>query len=172
MQRIITGGQTGVDTGAMDAALESGIETGGWCPPGCLNESGKIPDHYMLKETEAENSSLAPNLARSLRTERNVQEADAVLIMLPEVIQADEGTIWTLQYAIIKGKPLLQVDPTEHKSVAQVIEWLVRFNPKALNIAGPPESVAEGIGQLAYAFMMEVFSGLPTDKLPDQRLSD
>jgi hypothetical protein len=160
IKKIITGGQTGVDIGAMDAAIESGISTGGWCPPGCTNESGIVPAQYLLKETEAEMSSLAPEIARSLRTARNVEEADAVLIMLPEVIPADEGTIWTLQSAIIKGKPLLQVDPAEHKSVGRVIEWLTRFRPETLNIAGPPESHATGICLLSYAFMMEVFSGL------------
>jgi hypothetical protein len=32
--RIVSGGQTGVDRGALDAALGLGIPCGGWCPRG------------------------------------------------------------------------------------------------------------------------------------------
>ncbi|MCG6885904.1 MAG: putative molybdenum carrier protein, partial [Proteobacteria bacterium] len=38
--RIITGGQTGVDRGALDAALAAGIPCGGWCPDGRKAEDG------------------------------------------------------------------------------------------------------------------------------------
>ncbi len=32
--KIVSGGQTGVDRGALDAALSEGISCGGWCPEG------------------------------------------------------------------------------------------------------------------------------------------
>ena len=32
--KIITGGQTGVDRAALDAAMECAVEYGGWCPRG------------------------------------------------------------------------------------------------------------------------------------------
>ena len=32
--RVISGGQTGVDRGALDAALDLGVSCGGWCPAG------------------------------------------------------------------------------------------------------------------------------------------
>ncbi|WP_425480035.1 YpsA SLOG family protein [Aerolutibacter ruishenii] len=34
--RIVSGGQTGADRAALDAALAAGFECGGWCPEGRL----------------------------------------------------------------------------------------------------------------------------------------
>lgn len=31
-QKLVSGGQTGVDRAALDLALEIGIPCGGWCP--------------------------------------------------------------------------------------------------------------------------------------------
>jgi hypothetical protein len=47
---IISGGQTGVDRGALDAGLELGAPCGGWCPDGRKAEDGPIPDRYPLDE--------------------------------------------------------------------------------------------------------------------------
>ena len=49
---IISGGQTGVDRGALDAALSLGTPCGGWCPEGRLAEDGVIPDIYPLQVLE------------------------------------------------------------------------------------------------------------------------
>jgi Circularly permutated YpsA SLOG family len=49
MLKIISGGQTGVDRAALDAALKHGIDCGGWCPSGRLDENGIIPAHYPLQ---------------------------------------------------------------------------------------------------------------------------
>lgn len=49
--KIISGGQTGVDRAALDAALESGFPCGGWCPKGRTAEDGPLPSEYPLKET-------------------------------------------------------------------------------------------------------------------------
>jgi hypothetical protein len=48
--KIISGGQTGVDRAALDAAMKHGFECGGWCPAGRLDEFGRIPDRYPLRE--------------------------------------------------------------------------------------------------------------------------
>ena len=49
--RIISGGQTGVDRGALDAAMALGIAHGGWCPKGRRAEDGPIAEKYQLIET-------------------------------------------------------------------------------------------------------------------------
>jgi hypothetical protein len=40
MLRVISGAQTGADRAALDAALECGIEIGGWVPKGRKAEDG------------------------------------------------------------------------------------------------------------------------------------
>ena len=41
-QRIVSGGQTGVDRAALDWAIGQGIVHGGWCPRGRKAEDGPI----------------------------------------------------------------------------------------------------------------------------------
>ena len=44
--KIVSGAQTGVDRAALDAALESGVEAGGWCPEGRMAQDGIISEKY------------------------------------------------------------------------------------------------------------------------------
>jgi len=53
LEKIISGGQTGVDRAALDAAIRLGIPCGGWCPQGRKAEDGRIPDHYPLHEASS-----------------------------------------------------------------------------------------------------------------------
>jgi len=74
VKRIISGAQTGADRAALDVALALGIDCGGWVPRGRIAEDGIIPAQYQnLRETESADVQL--------RTERNVLEADATLIV-------------------------------------------------------------------------------------------
>jgi predicted Rossmann-fold nucleotide-binding protein len=73
LERVISGGQTGVDRGALDAAMLAGIPVGGACPKGRKAEDGLIPDRYPLTELASENYRV--------RTEKNVKDADATLIL-------------------------------------------------------------------------------------------
>ncbi|MFB6278673.1 MAG: YpsA SLOG family protein, partial [Salinibacter sp.] len=54
LQMIVSGGQTGVDRAALDAALAHDVPVGGWCPKGRRAEDGVIPDRYPLRETPSE----------------------------------------------------------------------------------------------------------------------
>lgn len=51
LEKIISGGQAGVDLAALDAAMALGIPYGGYCPKGRINENGKIPENinYLTK---------------------------------------------------------------------------------------------------------------------------
>jgi Circularly permutated YpsA SLOG family len=53
IERIVSGGQTGVDRAALEAALELAIACGGWCPKGRKAEDGTLPECYPLRESRA-----------------------------------------------------------------------------------------------------------------------
>jgi hypothetical protein len=141
--KIISGGQTGVDRGALDAAIELGIGHGGWCPLGRLAEDGRIPDRYQLHETDS------PEYA--VRTERNVVESDATLILFRGRIAG--GTELTLRLAKRHGRPHMAVDLDAAPEPAAVRRWLDHERVEILNVAGPRESQNPGIGALAREFL-------------------
>ncbi len=48
LKKIVSGGQTGADRGALDAALAFGFPCGAWCPAERSAEDGSIPQKYPL----------------------------------------------------------------------------------------------------------------------------
>jgi hypothetical protein len=71
--KIISGGQTGADRGALDAAIARGVSHGGWCPKGRRAEDGVISERYRLIETASH--------AYEHRTVANIENSDATLII-------------------------------------------------------------------------------------------
>ena len=148
-QKIISGGQTGVDRAALDVAISQGISHGGWCPRGRRAEDGVIDSRYQLQETEEGEYAV--------RTERNIQEADATLILCQSEPQG--GTRLTVQFARRHDKPCLIVRLDEKglvDSVDTARDWLDSLRPATLNVAGPRESQAPGIYAEAREFLEKV----------------
>lgn len=71
--KIISGGQTGADQGALDAAIELDIPHGGWVPKGRKTEASPLPAKYRLQEM--------PTASYKARTERNVVDSDGTAIL-------------------------------------------------------------------------------------------
>ena len=157
-QKIISGGQTGVDQAALDVAINLGIDCGGWCPPGRLCENGCIPSAYSLQETPSEKSDAAPGVNRSLRTEWNVRDADAVLVLLPNNLKTDKGSEWTIQCAGNYGKPILIIDPFAAKASTEIKLWLESISTRVLNIAGPSEGSCPGISEQTKNLLWAAFT--------------
>jgi hypothetical protein len=135
LQKIISGGQTGVDRAALDVALARGLACGGWCPKGRLAEDGKIPLRYPLTET--------PHRRYRERTEWNVRDSDATLILATG--KPTGGTKLTEFFARQLGKPCFRVDFTHPPDALWLKEQLATGEIQSLNIAGPRESTEPGI---------------------------
>jgi hypothetical protein len=157
--RVISGGQSGVDRAALEAAEACGLERGGWCPPGRESEAGPIPAHFPLRETPVERSPRAPDVPRSLRTEWNVRDSDATLLLRPASVGApDPGSDWTAACAALLGRPCLVCDPGAPDVAAQIARWLGAHPIRTLNIAGPSETSCPGIEASARALLVAVLS--------------
>jgi hypothetical protein len=146
--RLVSGGQTGVDRAALDAALAAGIPVGGWCPRGRLAEDGVIPDHYPLTET--------PEPDPAQRTAWNVRDSDGTLILHRGPLAG--GTALTATVARREGRPLLQIDLGSAPVPQAIDAWLASQGVRVLNVAGPRESEAPGIGAAALALLMRLLA--------------
>jgi Circularly permutated YpsA SLOG family len=157
LKKIISGGQTGVDQAALNAALVLRINCGGWCPPGRICENGRIADHFPLAETPYERSKAARDVPRSLRTEWNVRDSDATLIVMPEDLNGDKGIDWTLKCVETYEKPSLIINPYDDDSLIKIKEWLGKLKISILNVAGPSEKTYPGIGIQSYNLLLRAF---------------
>jgi hypothetical protein len=144
--KIVSGGQTGVDRAALDVAIELALEHGGWCPRGRKAEDGPIPQHYRVTETES--------AKYAVRTERNVLESDATLVLCRGPLVG--GTRFTWVLAQRHGRPCRVVDLAAQPDPAVTARWLDGLSGTVLNVAGPRESQAPGIGREAADFLRRV----------------
>jgi hypothetical protein len=137
---VWSGGQTGVDRAALDAALDRELPIGGWVPRGRLAEDGQVPARYgQLREADS------PEYAT--RTRLNVQDTDATLVL--RMGPATGGTRETMESARGLGRPLLEIDleATDPAGAARtVLPWLEDLlttrSSLRLNVAGPRASQA------------------------------
>jgi predicted Rossmann fold nucleotide-binding protein DprA/Smf involved in DNA uptake len=127
-QKIISGGQTGVDRGTLDACLNNDFPCGGWCPKGRLAEDGILSDKYPLIEMKEREYSF--------RTRQNVIDSDGTLILSSGKMTG--GTLLTKQIANEFKKPVLIIAPATNTQ--NIIKWLIKNDIKILNVAGPRQS--------------------------------
>lgn len=146
--KIISGGQTGADRGGLLAAMDLGLQHGGWCPQGRIAEDGVIPAKFNLVETASR--------AYMPRTAANVSHSDGTVIfqfgntMTP-------GSRLTRNCANIRSKPWLLVR-LDHFSAAPGLAfraWLEEHVILVLNVAGSRESRAPGIEGCTRDFLVE-----------------
>ena len=137
---IRSGGQTGADRGALDAARAMGVPICGWCPPGGLAEDmphapGLLSRYPELKEGKA--------LGYVQRTAWNVRDSHATLIIAPAGVEPRSGTDMTARFAEHYGRPCLVIRSLE--DLGAVRTWLSTLGRGiTLNVAGPRESKTPG----------------------------
>ncbi len=151
---IVSGGQTGVDRAALDAAMELGIPHRGWCPKGRKAEDGIIPPRYLLQETNGTDYAE--------RTKRNAEDSDATLILVPNQsgnIQLRGGTLLTWSCCQQLARPVLMVRLGRPGPDNRLHEWVHEHQVKILNVAGPRASKSPGLYLAAKAYLLRVLKG-------------
>ena len=149
VQKIVSGGQTGVDRAVLDVALELRIPCGGWCPAGRRAEDGPLPLRYPLVET--------PSVDYRQRTEWNVRDSDGTLVLTRG--RPTGGTRFSLRMAMRLGKPRLAIDLDKTVETAAIKAWIAKNQISILNVAGPRESEMPGIATEASKLLHELLSG-------------
>ncbi|MEA1934382.1 MAG: putative molybdenum carrier protein [Thermodesulfobacteriota bacterium] len=137
--KIISGGQTGADRAALDAAMDLGIDYGGSLPKGRKAEDGQLdPKYEKLIELESADYTI--------RTEKNVVDSDGTLIFTRGTPAG--GTGLTVKYALKHRKPFLIVNfnkDSPDQAADKIRAWLDSAEPRILNVAGPRESLSPGM---------------------------
>jgi hypothetical protein len=151
---VRSGGQSGVDRAALDAAKRLGVQTAGWCPKGGWAEDyptppGLLKDYPELTETPTNNLKQ--------RTEWNVRDADATLVHLPKDCDSP-GTLFTIEMAIKYHKPCFQLIDLK-KDFKALKRWCddLSNSELQLNVAGPRASEYQGIYELTYRMLLQLF---------------
>jgi len=157
LKRVISGGQTGVDRAALDAAMNFGIEVSGWCPRGRRALDGVIPTKYPLTETRGK--------SYQTRTKWNVRDSDATLILC--LGEPSGGTALTIKYCVQLGKPFYihrlnseygtYIDGVDF---GEIIYWMSCHHIEVLNVAGSREGKYFPIYDQAYGFLTSLFRQL------------
>ena len=157
--KIVSGGQTGVDRGALQAAMDLGIDWGGWAPKGWRAENGTIPPLYRVRMQEHASANYLG------RTHRNVVDSHATLIVT-NTYPLTGGTLKTRIFCQEVMRSHVVVSLGESDAVDKVQRWLAQFFaqkhpvPFVLNVAGPRESKAGGIQKRMRKFLVEVLQGM------------
>ncbi|WP_456448077.1 putative molybdenum carrier protein [Thiolapillus sp.] len=149
IEKIVSGGQTGVDRGALDAALELGLPCGGWCPKGRRALDGPIPDRYPLQETNSRDYKV--------RTRLNVRDSDGTLIL--NCGDLSGGTAYTQAVAERLGRPCLVINlDDDAPDIRKAQAWVETEAVRVLNVAGPRENKCPGIQRMARAFVLDLLT--------------
>lgn len=143
--KIISGGQTGADQGALVGAKRVGIATGGWMPRGFLTEAGPCPNLAALYGLQEHPSPLYPP-----RTRQNVRDADGTIWGGPS--DDSRGFRCTFRAVEDYSKPFLN-DP----DARTLRQWIEQWNISVLNVAGPRASRDKKAHQRAAELIIEAF---------------
>jgi hypothetical protein len=154
--KVISGGQTGCDLGALCAAHDIGLNTGGYACSGYLNENG-----YKDVRLQKRLGLIDKTYSYKRRTQANIEISDATLV-IAKVLNSP-GTALMLKLAGQYNKPLFVFGMTykqDEYNLAKnsLIEWLLFGKYDILNIGGNRESVAPGIQKYTYNMLIKILN--------------
>ena len=161
--KLLSGGQSGVDRAVIDAAVERGIDYGGWCPKGGWAEDMAVPPGLLATYPNLRETPLADP---AQRTEWNVRDADACMIVIEAAgLAVSKGTALARDLAHRYRKPLFIAPLGGEGTIRDAGLWL-RFQERrvgaglALAIGGPRESEAPGIYASTMSFLAALLDGV------------
>lgn len=131
--KILSGGQTGADRAALDAAIDLGLPLAGWLPRGRKTEDGPLPPRYALREMDSD--------SYRDRTEKNIIDSDGTLIV--SFGPPTGGSALTEALALKHDRPCLVLDLEQlhlPAAVRALEKWIRQYTIRTMNVAGPRAS--------------------------------
>lgn len=165
VEKIVSGGQTGADRGALEFAVESDIPHEGYVPKGRRAEDGQVPEQFKLTETST--------VEYRPRTVLNVRLADMTAIFMDSKVKRSRGTATTLTIVQSLKKPhvVLHVDKGVELNAKELVNAISLHRPKSLNVAGHRESHSPGLQSYVRLVLFEAMqAGL--DSAPRLEVED
>lgn len=153
---IVSGGSTGAERGALQAAIDMGLAIDGWR---CAGDD--IPPIFAgsMRETSSTDRGMARRLC--------VQDSDGTLA-LSRAILAHTVVAWVDKWTERTGKPFLSVvvgDKMPDSVRGSVADWMRDNDVKRLYITGPAEDDEPGITAAARKVVRWLFEGEALDQL-------
>lgn len=162
MSRIVeirSGGQSGADRGAMDAALHMGTPVSGWCPAGGWAEDYPEPPGVLALYPQMVET---PSSDVIQRTEWNIRESTCCITL--NTYQegtspgTDAGFVFYEKYGIPHFEIYIDGLAPIDAQVEQAITWLDGLNDDSivLGFGGPRESEYPGVYDIAFQVVEEL----------------
>lgn len=146
LKKIVSGGETGVDRAALDAALSADFPCGGWVTGDRMAEDGAIPARYPLIPL--------PHGGYRQRTRLNVSDSDGSAILYVESLKG--GSRLTRNLCALLKRPYVLINASETPdpitAANKVLKFIEENNIETLNVAGPRASTWPG----GYRFASDV----------------
>ena len=129
IQKIFSGGQTGADQAALDAAIKYNFPHGGWIQKGRKTQSGILPDKYKLEEMST--------AGYKERIEQNVIESDGTVIISHGDLTG--GADYSMKMTKRHKRSTLHIDLKETLAfiaASKINTWIIENNIEVLNVTG------------------------------------
>lgn len=156
--KVISGAQNGVDRAALDAAMQVGLDWGGYIPKGRICEGGRVPDKYDRLEETCSSGYKG-------RTVKNIAAAQATLVIYFKKLSG--GTLFTASMVEKAGKPILKINlayKKREKAKEEILKWIRDNQIEILNVAGPRASKIRSAHSKTFELLLGVFQELKKER--------
>ena len=151
--KLISGGQSGADRGAMDAARSCGVAVGGWCPAGGWAEDLPEPPGVRALYPQMVETPLS-DVAQ--RTEWNIRDSTCCIVLNTATRGTSRGTDFGYECYEKYGTPYFEIVVGGPESIESQVKractWLRHLDDDAIvvGVGGPRASEYPGIYDIAY----------------------
>ena len=164
MGRIVelrSGGQSGADRGAMDAAATLGIPVAGWCPAGGWAED--MPESPGVRALFPQMTE-TPSADVVQRTEWNIRDSTCCIVLNTLEKGTSPGTDvgygFYEKYHVLHFEIALDAPEGLEEQIECACEWLRAMDGDVvLSFGGPRASEYPGIYGIAFHVAWEILSG-------------